>query len=97
LYPAFALELREASGIDIGLARSGLLELALTEAEEQSLAARAAWQTERGLRAELLAGPELREREPCLGPAVRRGLLLPDEGHVNARALARALSQAAAI
>jgi glycine oxidase len=97
LYPAFAAELRELAGIDVGYARSGLVEVSLEEAHDQALAKRFAWQQARGLRAELLGPAELRAVEPHLGPAVRSGLRLPDEGHVNARALARALSQAAAI
>lgn len=97
LYPAFAAELRELAGIDVGHARSGLLDVALDEADEQSLVARRAWQSARGLRAELVTDGRLHELEPALGPAVRSGLWLPDEGHVNARSLARALSQAAAI
>src|SRR3954453_142013 len=40
LYPSFAAELRELSGIDIGHARSGLLELALDEEQERGLVAR---------------------------------------------------------
>src|SRR5581483_5557518 len=89
LYPAFAAELRELAGIDIGYAKSGLLEVALTESEEQRLAARATWQEARGLRAELLDDRAVHALEPRLGRAVRAGLRLPDEGHVNARALAR--------
>jgi glycine oxidase len=97
LYPAFASELRELSGIDIGHSRSGLLELALSEEHEAALASRRIWQLGRGLRAELLGPAQLRELEPHLGPAVRAGLRFPDEGHVHARSLARALSQAAAV
>src|SRR5687767_8817630 len=52
LYPAFAAELRELSGIDIGFAKSGLLEVALDESGAQALAARRVWQFGRGLRAE---------------------------------------------
>src|SRR5262245_31193181 len=47
LYPAFAAELRELTGIDIGHARSGVLEVALEEADEAALRARGAWQAER--------------------------------------------------
>ncbi len=107
LYPAFAGELRELTGIDVGFARSGLLELAVdvpgragkgtVDAQAAALAARCAWQHARGLRAELVEGASLRALEPRLGPAVQLGLRLPDEGHVGARLLARALSQAAAI
>jgi glycine oxidase len=97
LYPGFAAELRELSGIDIGHCRSGLIELALDDNDARALQARQAWQSARGLRAELLTPPELRELEPRLGPSVRLGLRLIDEGHVHARSLARALAQAAAV
>jgi glycine oxidase len=97
LYPAFAAELRELSGIDIGHARSGLLELGFDDADQEALVARRAWQLARGLRADILTADELRGLEPRLGPGVRMGLRYPDEGHVHARALARALSQAAAV
>jgi glycine oxidase len=97
LYPAFVAELREVAGIDVGFAKSGLLDLALDDEQQRALAARRTWQQARGLRVELLDAAELRALEPRLGPAARAGLRLPDEGHVNARSLARALSQAAAI
>jgi glycine oxidase len=96
LYPAFAAELRELSGIDINHARSGLIELGLDDGDAEALAARRTWQTARGLRAELLSAKDVCALEPALGPAVRVGLRYADEGHVHARALARALSQAAA-
>jgi glycine oxidase len=96
LYPAFAAELRELSGIDISHARSGLIELGLEDGDAEALAARRTWQTARGLRAELLTAEEVRRLEPQLGPAVRMGLRYADEGHVHARSLARALSLAAA-
>jgi glycine oxidase len=97
LYPSFAVELRELAGIDIGFAKSGLLELALDDDQQRALAARRTWQQARGLRVELLGATDLRALEPRLGPSVQAGLRLPDEGHVNARLLARALSQGAAI
>lgn len=96
LYPRFAEELKELSGIDIGYTPSGLLELALAAADEPALHARAAWQRARGLAVEWMDAAAARRLEPGLGPSVRGGLYLADEGHVSARALARALSQAAA-
>ena len=97
LYPGFAAELRELSGIDIGHARSGLIEVALSEGDERALVTRRAWQAEQGLHADLLDPQELRALEPRLGPTIRLGLRMADEGHVHARALARALAQAAAV
>ncbi|MDX2021483.1 MAG: glycine oxidase ThiO [Deltaproteobacteria bacterium] len=96
LYPAFAAELRELTGMDIGYKRCGLIEVALDEAGAVALRERQRWQSALGLRAEFLTGAQARELEPELGPGVCAGLYLPDEGAVNPRTLARALSQAAA-
>lgn len=96
LYPALAEELREATGIDVGYDRSGVLAAALDDAGERELGARRTWQVAAGLRASTLTGDEARAREPALGTEVRAALELPDDGQVNARELARAFSQAAA-
>jgi len=96
LYPALAAELRDATGIDVGYDRSGVLALALDEAGAAELTARAVWQRARGLRVNALSGDEARSREPALADAVVAALELPDDAQVNARELARAFSQAAA-
>jgi glycine oxidase len=48
LYPSLANELHDATGIDVGYDRSGVLLAALDDAGEAELAARLAWQQERG-------------------------------------------------
>jgi glycine oxidase len=97
LYPALATELRDSTGIDIGHARSGVLAVSLDEAGEGELAHRRTWQMARGLRVETLSPELARVQEPHLGDAVRAALRFPDDAQVNARELARALSQAAAL
>src|SRR5204863_4301540 len=96
LYPALAAELRDATGIDVGYDRSGVLAAALDEDGGRALGQRRAWQQARGLQVEALSGDEVRAREPALGPAIRAALAFPDDAQVNARELARAFSQAAA-
>jgi glycine oxidase len=96
LYPALADELREATGIDIGYVKSGVLAVALDGAGAAGLTARRAWQVARGLRVESLSAEALHVLEPNLGPDVRAALRFTDDAQVNARELARALSQAAA-
>src|SRR4051794_5626252 len=88
LYPALAAELRDATGIDVGYVKSGVLSVALDEAGEGELAARRTWQMARGLRVETLTGALLRTQEPSLGPEVRAGLRFSDDAQVNARDLA---------
>jgi glycine oxidase len=96
LYPALAAELRDATGIDIGYAKSGVLAVAFDAAQEAELTARRIWQLGRGLRVETLPPELLRTVEPAISPQVLGGLRFADDGQVNARDLARALSQAAA-
>src|SRR3569623_3401429 len=96
LYPELAVELREATGIDVGYQRSGVLALGFGVEDERTLSFRRTWQVAQGQRAELLAEPALRTLEPALGPSVRAALHFPDDAQVNPAALARAFSQAAA-
>jgi glycine oxidase len=96
LYPALAAELRDATGIDIGYLKSGVLAVAFDAAQEADLAARRTWQLARGLRVETLSPTSVRTLEPALSPELVAALRFPDDGQVNARELARGLSQAAA-
>ena len=96
LYPALAAELHDATGIDVGYSKSGVLAVALTEHEEEELAARRTWQTARGLRVEAFSGVALREIEPAISPEVRAAIRFVDDAQVSARDLTRAFSQAAA-
>jgi glycine oxidase len=96
LYPSLAAELRDATGIDVGYDRSGVLSAALDEAGEDELRQRRAWQQGRNLAVVWLSGDEVRAREPALGPGIRAALEFPEDAQVNARELARAFSLAAA-
>jgi glycine oxidase len=97
LYPALAAELRDSTGIDVGYSKSGVLAVALDGAGAAELTARRAWQMARGLRVESLSADAARALEPGLGPDVRAALRFTDDAQVNARELARAFSQAAAL
>jgi glycine oxidase len=96
MFPALAEELRELTGIDIGLRQTGLISVCFAEAEEAELEARYAWQRAAGHRVEWLRGDDLRAAEPALGPAARSALSFPDDGQLEPRLYARALSLAAA-
>lgn len=96
LYPAFADELLAATGIDIGYVRSGVLALALDEDAAGGLRARRTFHEAKGLAIESLSPADVVALEPGLTPELAFALRFPDEAQVNARSLARALSQAAA-
>jgi glycine oxidase len=92
LYPAFAAELYEETGIDIELERTGTLYLALTEEDEEEIAHRYDWQTRAGLRVERLGALEARRMEPCISTEVRGALRFPLDVQVENRRLVAALS-----
>lgn len=81
MFPAFAAELRERTGIDTGYLRCGGLELSdelkLGEDESQD-----EWRSE-GIVAELLKEKQLHALEPCLSPRFGRAYFLPDMAQVR--------------
>jgi glycine oxidase len=93
LFPAFAAEARELSGIDPQFVASGVLRVAGAR-ESDALAARA--RSLAGLGVEWLSPDEARKREPRLAPDLRGALWSPREGHVDPALLTRALGAAAA-
>ncbi len=92
----WSLELREATGIDVGHRVSGVLRVAFAEAERAELARDVAWQQSRGLRAELLDTAGALAIEPQLTPEVLAAAFFADDGQVDPPALLRALVAAAA-
>jgi glycine oxidase len=96
MYPDFAEALREESGVDIELDRTGTLYLAFTEEDEREAEARFLWQTRAGLEVERLTAEEARSVEPQVSPRVRAALRFPRDWQVENRLLVRALEASAA-
>lgn len=90
-WEAWAAAIREASGIDVGYRASGVLRVALTEAEGAALAREVEWQTSLGLRASLLDAAAARAVEPELAGSVAAASYFPDDAQVDPPALLRAL------
>jgi glycine oxidase len=91
MYPEFAESLREESGVDIELDRTGTLYIAFTEEDEREAAKRFEWQTRAGLSVERLTAEEARTLEPRVSPRVRSALRFPRDWQVENRKLVRAL------
>ena len=91
LYPRFASELLEETGIDIELDRSGTLCLAFDESEAAELRAVYERQRQRNVEVEHLTGAAIRELEPSVSPLVCRALVYPDDWQVENRKLVGAL------
>lgn len=94
LYPSFARELREETGIDIELETTGTLLLAFDERDEEEAFRRYDWQSRAGLSVERLTAEEARRLEPCISPALRSALRFPHDWQVENRRLVYALSAA---
>ncbi|HKC64627.1 MAG TPA: glycine oxidase ThiO [Pyrinomonadaceae bacterium] len=92
LYPSFADALREETGTDIELERTGTLYLAFTDEDEREIEHRFAWQRRTGLSVERLSAREARELEPCISTHVRGALRFPQDVQVENRRLIAALS-----
>ncbi|MEV0114773.1 glycine oxidase ThiO [Streptomyces sp. NPDC050844] len=90
-YPAFAQELTEASGRDLGYRACGTLAVALDSDDRAHLRELHALQRQSGLESEWLSGRECRRLEPMLAPGVRGGLRVDGDHQVDPRRLAAAL------
>lgn len=94
LWPDFARELVAASGIDIGMRREGILNVALTGDDLRRLRAEFDHQRRHGLPTQWLSAAEVREREPCLAPGVSGAIFSPGDHQVENRLVADALREA---
>ncbi|MEU7974701.1 glycine oxidase ThiO [Micromonospora sp. NPDC049089] len=94
-WPAFAAELTEATGIEIGYRTEGTLMVGLTG--DDLAEARRLWAYQQGLGLPVtpLRPSELRDSEPALAPRVRGGALAPTDHQVDPRLLVPALRTAA--
>jgi glycine oxidase len=94
-HAAWAAELGEATGIDVGHRINGILRIATTEDGRRDLVRRSAWmRRERGMRVVALDARAARRLEPALDP-VAGGLLYPRDGRIDPPLFFRALHVAA--
>jgi glycine oxidase len=90
-YPAWAADLAEATGIDIGYRETGTVQAAWDAADLAALRDLHAFHRTLGVRSEMLTGRELREAEPALAAGLPGGLLATEDHQVDPRALHAAL------
>jgi glycine oxidase len=94
MWPQFAAELEEASGVDVGLRQTGTLVVARDEDEARELERQLAFRAELGLHAARMRASEAREHEPALAPTVRLALHAPEDHSVDPRNVVAALRSA---
>ena len=91
LWPAFAAELAERSGLATGYRASGAIVAAADRDDGEELRRLFRFQQSLGLDVEWLGGRAVRALEPGLSPRVSGGIVARDEGHVHPGAVVRAL------
>jgi glycine oxidase len=94
LWPGFAAELAEASGIDVELRTDGTISIAASQDELSRLRQTFALQQRLGVDSRWLSRAELLEREPCLNPRLAGAILVPGDHQVENRVLVEALKLA---
>ncbi len=94
-WPAFADELRELTGIDVGHVACGTLVVARDRDEAEALERELELRERLGLEAERLLPSAARRLEPALAPALRLAIDVPGDHAVDPRLLVAALARAA--
>lgn len=93
LYPKFAEELFDETGVDIELDREGTLYLAFSENDIGEIEKRFEWQKKAGLNVEKLSAIETHKFEPFVSPDILGSLFFPDDWQVENRKLIHALEK----
>ena len=94
-YAAFVDRVRQDSGRDVIFSACGTLEVALTEAEAEKLAAASAALWRSGVEARWIPGAALADEEPAVAPDAAGGLLIPAHALVGVTSLTLAMAAAA--
>ena len=94
MWPAFAAELAERSGVDVSYRATGALLVAADRDDGEELRRQFRFQQSLGLDAEWLSGRDARRLEPRLSPRVAGAIHAPGEAHVDPRRVVRALAAA---
>jgi glycine oxidase len=94
-WPAFADELKQASGIDVDLRREGTLVIALTADDQARLFHHLEFQKKLDLPLQWISAAETRRREPHLAGKLAGAVFSPEDHQVDNRKLAAALAVAA--
>jgi glycine oxidase len=94
-WPAFAAELKQASGVDVGLRPEGTLVVALTSDDQARLNHQLVFQQKLGLPLQWITAAETRRRKPHLAGKLAGAVFSPEDTQVDNRKLAAALRIAA--
>jgi glycine oxidase len=93
-WPAFAAELERDTGLSVGLRESGALVVAADRDDAEELRRLHELHRSLGLDSQWLTASRCRELEPALSPRIAGGILAPQDGQADPRAVLRALAAA---
>jgi glycine oxidase len=93
-WPAFAAELADVTGVDVGYRTCGTLLVARDRDEAEYVERERVLRERLGLRVQRLLGSQARRREPALAPSLRLALALPDDHAVEPARVVAALVEA---
>jgi glycine oxidase len=94
MWPAFASELEETTGVAVELRRQGTLVVALTADDQARLRHHLDFQRRLGLPLEWISAAEARRREPHLAASLAGAVWSPEDHQVDNRRLVSALAHA---
>ncbi len=94
-YRELAPQLKDETGIDIGLWTEGILQVAFSEEEVTAAKGRIAWQRQSGFMADWLTPDDLRERAPGIAPGALGAELAQEDGALEPVPLRDALLDSA--
>lgn len=95
-YPKWVGRLSEATGIDVGYRRCGVLQVSFDDEGQRKLAADIAWQIDAGLEVEQLDAAGVARLEPSVSAMASFGVHFAEDGRVDPPLLLKALHIAAA-
>jgi glycine oxidase len=95
LWPAFAAELQDATGLSVDLRGEGTLVVALNPDDQARLRHHLAFQQSLGLPVEWISAADARQREPHLASGITGAVWSPQDHQVDNRKLVVALHAAA--
>jgi glycine oxidase len=90
LYPNYAAQLLEETGIDVELDTTGTLSLSFDETGDRVISEKYDWQKGAGIEVERLSAEEVLKLEPGISADVRSGLFYPNDWQVENRKLVAA-------
>lgn len=93
-WPAFADELRDVTGVDVGYRACGTLLVARDRDEAEHVERERDARERLGLRVERMLGSAARRLEPALAPSLRLAVALPDDHAVEPLRVVAALAEA---